>query len=267
MENTSVTTTSVAGTSNNEKRKRGLFPRVELSKAIELVTAIYELGEGEPVRRLSAFDKLEKKPDSGPSRMLVTSANGYGLVSGGYQAEFFTLTEKGLAIASANDPNRKMAAIYDILFENDLFNAFIQKFSQKSFPNDQIAIDYLKLNHKLSEEDATSAVEVFKNNINTFRLTREFSGRNVIISKEMALESLGSFSLEEVSLPATGGNLPVNNTPQVAQPLGKIIPSLHPIQPQIHFNIQVVIPENGTPEQYDAIFKSIATHLIGRDNA
>lgn len=34
--------------------------------------------------------------------------------------------------------------------------------------------------------------------------------------------------------------------------------------PEIHFNIQVVLPENASPENYDAIFRSIATHLLGR---
>lgn len=34
--------------------------------------------------------------------------------------------------------------------------------------------------------------------------------------------------------------------------------------PQIHFNIQIHLPENGSPEDYDAIFKSIGTYLLGR---
>jgi len=40
--------------------------------------------------------------------------------------------------------------------------------------------------------------------------------------------------------------------------------NLERITPQIHFNIQVVLPENALPETYDAIFKSIATYLLGR---
>lgn len=37
------------------------------------------------------------------------------------------------------------------------------------------------------------------------------------------------------------------------------------VEPQIAFNIQVALPENASPETYDNIFKSIATHLLGRD--
>lgn len=48
-------------------------------------------------------------------------------------------------------------------------------------------------------------------------------------------------------------------------PTRSILPAgLERIAPQIHFNIQVVLPENALPETYDAIFKSIATHLLGR---
>jgi hypothetical protein len=32
----------------------------------------------------------------------------------------------------------------------------------------------------------------------------------------------------------------------------------------LNFNIQIVLPENSTPETYDNIFKSIATYLLGR---
>ncbi len=35
--------------------------------------------------------------------------------------------------------------------------------------------------------------------------------------------------------------------------------------PQIAFNIQIILPENATPETYDAIFSSMSNHLIGRD--
>ena len=34
------------------------------------------------------------------------------------------------------------------------------------------------------------------------------------------------------------------------------------ILPQFNFNIQVQLPENGTPEVYDAIFKSMSEHLL-----
>ncbi len=35
--------------------------------------------------------------------------------------------------------------------------------------------------------------------------------------------------------------------------------------PQVTFNIQIVLPENASPETYEAIFSSMSTHLLGRD--
>jgi hypothetical protein len=63
---------------------RGAFPRVPLKDTLELIRAIYALGHGENVRRVSVFDRLNRKPDSGTSRTMVSSANsGYELINGG----------------------------------------------------------------------------------------------------------------------------------------------------------------------------------------
>jgi hypothetical protein len=55
--------------------------------------------------------------------------------------------------------------------------------------------------------------------------------------------------------------------PVLPSTLGQTTASADKIKPQITFNIQVVLPENATSETYDNIFKSIATHLLGRDEA
>lgn len=56
-------------------RKRRSFPNVGFQECFEFAKTIYELGAGQKVRRLTAFEKIEKSPDSGPSRMLVTNTN------------------------------------------------------------------------------------------------------------------------------------------------------------------------------------------------
>src|SRR5437763_606778 len=85
-----------------QTRAVGVFPRVSLKKAQELADAIYNLGEGEAVRRLSVFNELQRAADSGPSRMLVTTAGGgYGLTTGSYKADKLGLTTRGISLASA----------------------------------------------------------------------------------------------------------------------------------------------------------------------
>ncbi len=255
-----------------EKRAVGVFPHLSLSKTLELVNKIYELGEGEPVRRLTVFHKLGKSPDSGASRVLAVANNsGYGLTNGSYAAEYLSLTDRGRQIASAQDPVSKYEGIYEALFSNEIFSAFVNRFNNKGVPIDEIAIEYLKTNHKLPQDDAEACWAVFKENLSDQNLIQEFSGKRIIVSRDAALEILGK-SPEKKSdktgkdgAADTGsmeGSVKQNNTVNDQKSSGQV----NTIVPQVHFNIQVMIPENASPETYDLIFKSIATHLLNRDN-
>ena len=46
-------------------------------------TAIQEHGSGQKIRRLTLFDALQRSPDSGPTRKLITGSVQYGLTTGG----------------------------------------------------------------------------------------------------------------------------------------------------------------------------------------
>jgi len=252
-----------------EKKAVGSFPRLSLSKALELVNKIYELGEGEPVRRLTVFDKLNKSADSGPSRALVTVSNGgYGLTNGGYQAEFLSLTDRGKQIASTQDQVSKFEGIYEALFSNEIFAAFVSRFNNKGVPLDEIALEYLKTNHKLSQEDAEACWGVFKDNLTEQNLIQEYSGKRVIISRDAALEILGKSPDKKGDKDGATLSTSIessakqNNIANEHKANGQV----NTVVPQVHFNIQVMIPENASPETYDLIFKSIATHLLNRDN-
>jgi len=259
-------------TSNEKEQKRkavGVFPRLSLSKSLELINAIYELGEGEDVRRRTVFDKLGKSPDSGPSRVLIIACNsGYGLSTGGYQAEYLGLTELGKQVASAKDTYARFTGIYNALFSNEIFAAFVNRFNDKSIPIDEIAIEYLRKNHDLPEEDAQACWSVFKDNLMEQNLTQELSGKRVIVSREAALEVIGKPTpkdLGEKPKDADKKSDEAGEEPHT-QHTSKAKKHTEVAAPQIHFNIQVVIPENASPETYDTIFKSIATHLLNRDN-
>jgi|GEM_PF-7110605 len=64
-------------TAKRQRRTR-LFPAATFEDALELATAIYTVGAGQPVRRITLFDTLGKSPDSGASRQLVTNCAKYG---------------------------------------------------------------------------------------------------------------------------------------------------------------------------------------------
>jgi hypothetical protein len=91
---------------------RGKFPRLPLRDAEELPKAVYEVGQGDEVRRLIVFNHLNRAPESGPSRALVTaSSKAYGLTEGGTQSTHLKLTHRGRQLVeSANETDRLLAA-------------------------------------------------------------------------------------------------------------------------------------------------------------
>ena len=94
------------GTSNNQDsgRKafvRGKFPRLPLTKALDLPKAIFAVGQGEPARRIRAFGYLGRSPEGGASRTLITaSSTAYGLTKGGANDSHLELTDRGRRIVS-----------------------------------------------------------------------------------------------------------------------------------------------------------------------
>lgn len=249
----------------DQKRAKGVFPRLPLIKALELPTAIYELGHGDEVRRRTVFDRLGRSPDSGSSRALAVAANsGYELIIGSYQSDYLGLTEKGMTIVAAIDEKSKHAAIFRSLFDNEIFRSFVERYKEKPLPIDEVAIDYLKKNHSLTEADAKNCWEIFKKNIIDFHLIEELSGKNIVVDGETALRH---FSERNEGILEDGNEQPAHTAPLDHKPAEKpvTIPK-NGLSPQFTFNIQIVIPENATKETYDSIFKSIAEHLLNRSS-
>lgn len=95
------------------------------------------------------------------------------------------------------------------------------------------------------------------------------SGKPHVLSRENALERFEDTGITQGrQSPADGETLSdgAQNEDEVVPPVKKAL-SLDAggqVTPQIHFNFQIQIPENGSPEDYDAIFKSIGTYLLGR---
>lgn len=246
------------------------FPRIALSKVLELSEKIYELGQGDTVPRLVVFDGLGKSASSGPSRMLVTTSNGYGLTTGNYNAPRLGLTDSGKDIAATTDTAQKNAKLADLMLkEGSLFERFYTYYTDKNVPVEAMAVDYLVREGGLKEEDAKVAFEVFMTNLRDFGFTKELSGKETIVSRELAnLPKVkpAPQPTTDTPLPPTQTQAPVVETPpQVATP--QAIASVMSAVPQFNFNIQIELPNDSSPETYDAIFKSISEHLLSKDNA
>lgn len=241
---------------SKKRSARSVFPRLSLKKVLVLPEKINELGEGEPVPRLVVFDRLGKSPDSSSSRMLVTASNAYGLTTGGYQAERLGITEVGKKLAISSGALHQAAGIR-VLFGNDLFAQFYERFKNKVLPDEAIAHDFLKQSGGLSDADAKAAADVFFTNLKDYGFVRELSGRLTVVSQDI---------LDTVTVDEPNDALPTPTADfvpgAVATPVVQAQNSLP--TPQFNFNIQVELPENATPETYDAIFKSMSEHLLKR---
>lgn len=242
---------------------RASFPRLPLNKVLPLARQIYELGEGDPVPRLVVFDRLGKSPESGPSRMLITTSNAYGITTGSYQAERLGITDRGRNIVNSKDEQASRSNSVKTLLENELFSQFYEKYQNKGIPQEPVAVDFLKLAGNLSESDAKTAYEVFISNMTDYGFVKEMSGRPTIISQElMGLKSATETIVAQSDRDATPSTATQEASSDVRTSDQPTPVKTGAITPQFNFNIQVQLPENATADTYDAIFKSMAEHLL-----
>jgi hypothetical protein len=71
------------------------FPASPFEDALSFAKAVLDYGSGAPVRRVTLFNHLGKSPESGLSRQMITNANKYNLIKGGYQANVLELSPEG----------------------------------------------------------------------------------------------------------------------------------------------------------------------------
>ena len=74
------------------------FPLLKLDDALILAQTIYDQGVGNQMRRLSLFDRLNRSPESGLTRQLISTSARYGLTIGGPKAERISLGQHGAEI-------------------------------------------------------------------------------------------------------------------------------------------------------------------------
>lgn len=264
---------NTSGLDSASKRERGAtgIHRLELSEAIKVAEAVYELGQGDPVASALVLTHLGRATTGGTSNTLLGASNTYGLTTSSKSK--LALTDMGLKIASATSQDQKRLLALELLFTNELFTSVHTKYLDKTLPPvDDVAIDNLIRSYGLSESDAKVFWKVTKMNLINFGLTQEVSGgKQLVVSREKIVRSIDpdqSSSSSQSKL-----NDPVA-TPLAPNSQDKIDPSRSIrdpeiltgdlLKPEFHFNIQIHLPSDAEPEKYNSIFKSIAKHLLGR---
>ncbi len=182
-------------TAKKPKKKRVIrnFPAQPFEEALGLAKAVYEFGAGQPVRRVSLFDDIGKSPESSASRILVTSANKYGLIKGGNQAEMLELTPDGRKASDDQIQQRERARARANLAIKEIppFSAVYDEFEGLRLPAKAALVDAMK-QHGVAADAAEEAVDTFIVNLRFVGLLKTLSGADRIIKIDHLLDDLPS---------------------------------------------------------------------------
>ena len=240
------------------------FPVMKFEDVLIIPKTIFEEGLDNRLLRLSLFDRLDRRPNSGTSRNLITSSSRYGLTSGGYSAEYLTLTDDGISIIGQES---SLIDIQEKIFECaikrlDVFNYLYERLKNRRLPGDDVLQSELS-QLGLNQEDCVTASEVFISNARYLKIIREVGGVEHIIPFE---QLLSEFQVEGTStLEHTTEDIIVDELPESSAVVPPAIPSsTDSAEPSLHIDIQIHIDSTATAEQIDQIFSSMARHLYGR---
>ncbi len=167
------------------------FPACSFEDAAVLPQEIQRLAGGQArIRRLTLFEQLNRSPDSGLARQQIVNSNRYGLTQGSYKAEFLELTTKGALATNPDAPPRERTrarfelAIADI----EPFNALYEALRANKLPAQQVMRDQLTTDngHRLSDDLAKEAVELFILNAKHIGILRPVSGTERVLRSSMS---------------------------------------------------------------------------------
>ncbi len=173
------------------RRSQRPFPASTFEEPLAFAKAIFQLGSGQPVKRLTLFDQLNKSPESGGSRQLIINSGRYGLTKGGVQADNIELTPEGLKVVDEHVSAREKARTQvDLaILRIDPFGRLFEKFVGNKLPAHAVLIDAAK-DVGIDSEHAPEAIDTFVVNLRFVGLLKTLSGAERIISLEMLLDEL-----------------------------------------------------------------------------
>jgi len=157
---------------------------------------------------------LNKSPESGLSRQLITNANKYGLIRGSYKADQLELTPDGKKAADEQiQPRERSRARVQLAILNiEPFSGLYDGFRGLRLPAKAALIDAIK-EFGVEEDAAEEAVDTFIVNLRFVGLLQTLSGADRIITVDHLLDELpASMRAEEQAPTPTPGNSLITST-------------------------------------------------------
>jgi len=191
------------------------FPACTFEEALVIANAIQQFASGQRVRKLTLFEHLNKSPDSGPSRQLITNSSKYELTEGGYQADYIELTQDGkIATDSDVPPRERLRARFKLAVEGIApFKSIYDRFKGNKLPAHAVIKDFLT-EGGFQEDDLQECVDTFILNAKFLGILKPIAGAERLLPIEHILEeipeSVESSSVEKTNLvnATSRGSLP-----------------------------------------------------------
>lgn len=173
-------------------RKARSFPAMSFKEASALAEAMQKHGAGQPIRRLTLFEALERSPDSSASRQLITSSGQYGLTVGGYRAETLALTPKGKVASDPDAPEGpKLRARFELAVSDVApFKAIYERYVGSRLPTVEVMRDAAR-EAGVPDEYVAECIQTFLANARELGLVRTIAGSEHLVSIDAAQEVLG----------------------------------------------------------------------------
>ncbi|UXX84352.1 hypothetical protein [Roseovarius pelagicus] len=223
------------------------FPASTFVDAEEFAHAVFDVGGGQAVKRLTLFDQMGKSPDSGPSRMMITNSGKYGLTTGSYKAEEISLTSDGLKVVSEQIAAReKERARIDLaILGVTPFKGVYESLIGNKLPASAVLEDRIK-EFGVADGSANEAVDTLIVNLRDVGLLKTLSGAERVITVDARLDEL----------PATSGSSNLQGDLQdslstTVSPAATMITSTHASYEASCFYI-TPIGQPGSPERKHA---------------
>ena len=235
-----------------EGKKYTRFPRLSIADVVEFPGAIIK--EGCTLKRDRLCLILKRSTSSGQTNLALAAARSYGLIAK-EQGGFFDVTDLGKRACSADEKTRR-DAFAEANNSVDQFRVFVDKFAEKRVPSAAVGADHLEHAMALNPQEAPIFYDVVMANARDAGLVEELAGGDI-------LRRVPASPTEE---PEPTAEIQDAGTGTVA-PQQPVAPAMGPNSGgqslEMHFNVQIHLPESTDPEVYDAIFRSIKNNLLG----
>lgn len=174
-------------------RKARPYPASSFTDALPLGEAIMKHAAGEKVRRLTLLQQMDKSPNSGPTKMMITNSGKYGITSGSYAAEHLELTETGrAAVDTSGSPRERRRSAFALAVESvPPFKLLYDQYKGKRLPEREVMKDVLR-DSSIEVPDVDECVDTFTVNVKDLDLLRTIGGAETLVSIEQVVEELPS---------------------------------------------------------------------------